>query len=185
MRYLNYFILIALVFYSGFLLQKSNPIKRVNPAADYHADAFLEDVTALSMSKVGLPQNKLISPRVIHYPIHDTTIFSKPHIIIYTKNEEEPWHTTANQGKSTEGKKIIELTDNVEIKQPAGPHNKEAIMTTKHLLFYPEEKFAHTEQAVKFTEPGIIVNAIGMNAYIQEKRVQLLTQTRGQHEKVG
>lgn len=184
-RYINYSILIAIALYTGFLFQQSSHFKTLFKKNDYHADAFLENVVAINMDKYGAPHSQIKTKKIIHYPANDTAFITQPLIILYSKDEEMPWLTTAEKGISEHGKEKILLIGNVKIHQESGPNNKEETILTSELTIYPKNDLAKTDKPVTFIEPGTIVNAVGMNAFLKEKRVQLLSKTRGEHEKLS
>ena len=60
--------------------------------------------------------------------------------------------------------------------------NKESTITTSKIIYYPKQQLATTTHFITMQQPGIIVKSHGMNAYLNQQRVQLL-RARGQYVK--
>lgn len=170
------------VLYSSWLVIQTQQGKARNTIDLQRPDAFIEDVVATDMDKNGKPHSKLIAPRIVHYASHNTSVMTEPHFIFYSENEQ-PWHTTSEHGKAINGNEQLELWDNVKIHQPAGRANRESTMTTEAIRYYVNQSYAHTEKPVQIHSPGTTVQAVGMKAWFKEKKVLLLSKTRGTHEK--
>ncbi len=170
------------ILYITFLMQQ-NKVPSPQQTVQENPDAFGENVTAIEMDALGKPKNVLITSQLIHYPYQDTTVFTNPHVIIY-QEKEQPWHTTALQGKSRQGTEVLTLEGNVKIYQLPGPHNKALTLATESLTIYPSRDYAETSQLVTMSDAKTELKALGMRAYLKEKRVELLSQTRGAHDPV-
>jgi lipopolysaccharide export system protein LptC len=54
-------------------------------------------------------------------------------------------------------------------------------LTTEKVTYYPKEKKATTNLFVTFEQSGNIIESTGMNAYLDEKRVELLHGAKGSY----
>ena len=81
-----------------------------------------------------------------------------------------------------DGGKKITFNKEVVIHQPASDHNQENTLKTEQLIYYPDKKYATTTKLVTFIQPGSIVTSTGMNAWLEEKRIQLLNRPRINYE---
>lgn len=181
-QWLLYTLLLLGVLGAGWLAkQAASPLREVRTNI-YSSDAFAENVVVTLMDKKGKPHAELHSPKIVHYSLHDTAVLTEPHFILYSE-KENPWHTTSLRGKATHGIEKVELWERVKLHQEPGPKNKDLTITTEYLIVYPHKKFAETPEAITLKEPNTVVNAIGMRAYLDTKRVELLTHTRGIYEK--
>lgn len=67
------------------------------------------------------------------------------------------------------------------VHQKSGSNNQESTFKTEEVTYFPKEKRATTELFVTFEQPGNIVESTGMNAYLDEKRVELLHGAKGSY----
>lgn len=178
-----YALLVLAAIYTSWLVQQTTARHSSSKMSTNYPDAFLETVTAVQMDKDGKPHTKLTSPNVIHYPLNDTALFTDPHFVLYSE-KQNPWHMTALHGRTTSGVNKIDLWGNVVLHQDPGPHNKNLTMKTSYLAIFPKKNYAETTHAVTFIEPNTRLTAVGMHAFLDEKRVELLTNTRGIHDKL-
>lgn len=154
--------------------------KRQNEDISSHPIAFAENVAITRIDKNGKLQSQLYSPKMTQYP-DNTTQFVDPHFIAYGR-AEQPWKVTAKHGKAYDGVAKITLWDNVTIQQNAGPSNHPITITTSAITVYPKQQLAETDQPVTFMQPGITIYSVGIRAYLEEGRVELLSKARGQYD---
>lgn len=169
------------ILYITFLMQQTRLFQAPTTSLLENPDAFGERVTIIEMNEQGTRDNSFSADTLVHYPYQDTTRFTHPHFTAYPVTGQ-PWHALANYGQSSHGMDKLTLWGQVKIQQPAGPDNKELTLITSLLTLYPQRDFAETDRPVLITDPHTTVNAIGMRAYLQEKRVQLLAKTRGVYD---
>jgi lipopolysaccharide export system protein LptC len=60
--------------------------------------------------------------------------------------------------------------------------NRQTLLTTSRMTVFPDKEYAETSQAVKIEGDGGVTTANGMKAYLNEGRMLLLSNVRGQHE---
>lgn len=179
-----YAVLLLGVLYTGWMVQQARNANTPIVVSKSNMDTFAENITAISMDENGDPKSKLFSPKVKHYPTEDTSLFSKPHFIFYPRRGE-PWHTTAENGKSIHGNEQVILWEKVKVTQTDPKKNRELTMTTSKLNVFPNKDLATTDVAVQFTDEGSVINSIGMNAFLKEKRIELLSKTRSVYDQAS
>ena len=59
---------------------------------------------------------------------------------------------------------------------------RQTILTTSRLSVFPEREYAETEQAVRIETVNGVTTANGMQAFLNDGRLLLLSNVRGQHE---
>ncbi|WP_419420882.1 LPS export ABC transporter periplasmic protein LptC [Legionella sp. D16C41] len=129
----------------------------------------------------GALAHSLESPQAKHIPEKDIYIFATPHIVL--KQENEPnWDIHAQKALAFEKGKQINLRGNVVIHQEKGLKSPESTLKTEELTYFPEQKFATTNLAVIFRQPGSVIHSEGMNAYLDQKRVELLNNAHATYE---
>lgn len=143
-------------------------------------DQIAVNATLTQMNKNGTIAHAVSTPRLEHYPYQDSTSFVKPDINIMNKSQN-PWHITADRGTSQQGSTTIQLINNVKLHQATGPNNTELTITTSAVTIYAKEKHIITDQPVTIIKPGTIIKAVGAEAYVNSKIVNLLSNVREKH----
>lgn len=110
----------------------------------------------------------------------DYSILKAPNLTFFSV-DSTPWNITSDQGTIKAQGELIELQGNVRIWQ-AQPNGDTSELNTTFLVVKPSQQYAETDKAVKIDAPGNITLAQGMQAFLKEDRVVLLSQVRGTHE---
>lgn len=164
--------------WSVFLSSKS-PILVTRSSSDL-PDAFMENVIATVMNKVGNPSLKVETPKMTHYPTDDATELTSPHVTVY-RESPQPWHINADHAKTKQGVSEIAFWDNVVIHHQADNDNPLTTMQTAALTIFPEQQIAKTNVAVTVQQPETTVHAVGMLANWDQGTVHLLSQAREEY----
>lgn len=175
------FILIA----SGWYYTKAKPMIRLNN--DTLASTVDTTISQLSIKQFdadGLLINSLSTPLMQHIPKGNIHLIQTPHIVINEK-DQPAWDITSLKAKSFDGGKRITFIQKVVIHQNSGSKTPESTLKTEEVTYYPKEKKATTDLFVTFEQPGTTIKSQGMNAYLDEKRVELLHAAKGSYVPVN
>ncbi len=179
-KYIVGCILLLGVAYTGWLLfQSSTFAPDVTQGKQFRPDIFMQDVKVVETDETGKVVKHLTSPKLVHYPKDDKTQITQPVYVVYQDNQKQPWVIKATMGTSYNGGKKIVLQDNVNIHESQGTNNQDTLITTSSLTYFPKKDLASTKKPVTIQKPNLKITAIGMNAFLAEKRVDLLSNTRG------
>lgn len=143
-------------------------------------DTTISNVTVRQFNPQGALTNVLTSPLMQHIQNGNVYLFQNPHIIV-SQEEQPPWDISSMKAKSFEGGKQITFTGNVVVRQNKGNKSQESTLRTEEVTYFPKEKKASSDVLVTYEQPGNIIQSMGMNAYLDEKRVELLHQARGSY----
>ncbi|KTC80024.1 LPS export ABC transporter periplasmic protein LptC [Legionella cherrii] len=143
-------------------------------------DTTISNVTVRQFNQQGMLANILTAPLMQHIQNGNIYLFQKPHIIV-SQEEQAPWDISSKKAKSFEGGKRITFTGNVIVRQQKGNNSQESTLKTEEVTYFPKEKKASSDVLVTYEQPGNIIQSTGMNAYLDEKRVELLHQARGSY----
>ncbi len=121
-------------------------------------DAIAINVTYMKMDENGLVHNVINTPKLIHYPYLDSSIFQNPDIVIINPHKQ-PWHITADRGTSIYGTNVIRLFGNVKLQQKAGPSNKKLTIMTDTATAYLHDKYMVTDQPVTILRSDKLLKA--------------------------
>lgn len=143
-------------------------------------DSTISQLTVKQFNENGTLVNQLTTPLMEHIPKNNVHLLKTPHIVI--KESEQPaWEIRAKKAKSIDGGERIIFIKKVVVHQRPGSNNQESTFKTEEVTYYPKEKRATTQLFVTFEQPGNIIESTGMNAYLDEKRVELLHGAKGSY----
>jgi len=142
-------------------------------------DYFLENFALTTLNAEGAPQRRLTGERLVHFGPDNSKRIQQPHLRLY-QMEGPPWHLRAETGTISGDNETVWLEGSVRLdRRPAGGLLQ---MTTDRLLLRPAARYAETDAPVRFRDPRARMEGIGMQAYLQEERLILLSEVRGIYE---
>lgn len=144
-------------------------------------DTIVTNLVVSQYNDKGVLINRLSSPQMKHIPDQNTHLIAAPHILIVEENQPA-WEIKAQTAIGIDGGKQITFSKDVFIHQNAGEHNLENTFKTEELIYFPKTKYATTASPVFFSQPGSTMHARGMHAWLAEKHVELLSNTRITYE---
>lgn len=143
-------------------------------------DAYMENVTAIILDKVGKVTMKIVTPRMVHYAKDDTTDFTDPQLTLYHKSPN-PWFIESKTAKAWHGIDNVIFKDDVTIHHPADYNNPATVIKTTTLTVHPNEKIAETAEPITMIQPNSVMKAIGMHADMDSGNIRLLSQAQGEY----
>lgn len=177
--YLFGFLLCLATIASCFLVLQSSTMFTPNPTLDHLPDTYLNNVTVIRMDPdTGLPTNQLQAKTLIHFPEKNSSTILEPFFTFYQVNAE-PWHLSAEYGKTQDGIEKITLWNHVRLKKSPGASNDPMEINTSQVDIYPNKQFAETQKPVSGTKPGIMLQGIGMHTNFKTGNIELLAKVQG------
>jgi lipopolysaccharide export system protein LptC len=166
---------------SGWYYKQLKPSIRLdNETLSTTIDSTVSKLTVRQFNEKGELVNLLTTPLMEHIPKDNVHLLQTPHIII--KEPDQPaWEINSLTAKSYEGGEQITFINKVVVHQNADKKTQESTFKTEKITYFPKEKRATTDLFVTFEQPGNIVESTGMNAYLEEKRVELLHGAKGSY----
>lgn len=144
------------------------------------ADAIMENVSAIIMDKQGKPSLKIVSPKMIHFAVNDTTKLIEPELTLYRKSPK-PWYIKARYAKATEGIDNVNFWDDVTLHHAADENNPVTLIKTPTLTVHPNKQVALTKDLITLIQPNLVVKATGMYADMNTGDIKLISQARGEY----
>lgn len=170
---------------SGWLYQQ---VQQGRPPIDgsqrHDPDAFADDFDLSTLNAEGRLAHRLWAKRMEHYPDDDSTALTEPYLELY-RPAAKPWQARALQGWVSAGGAEVLLEDQVKIHRPADTQQPAADLHTRKLRIFPDRDFAETDAAIDYRSAGLKVEAVGMRAYLDQGRVELLGQVRAVQQPQG
>jgi lipopolysaccharide export system protein LptC len=143
-------------------------------------DVYATQVTAFYLNPEGRLQTKFESPKMFHYLFNNKTEFENPHFLIYSKEDDSPWHIFALHGLATSGIESVQLWDQVRIHQDKSKLHHELNLSTTTMTLHPKAETAETQNAVDLIQPGYHVSATGVHLSLKEEKIDLISNAKGE-----
>lgn len=149
-------------------------------APDNSIDFFAQNTHTLQFTEEGRLNYELTSSRLEHTQHDDITVLLEPELLLF-RGSELPWKISSERSHVSPEGKEVELIKQVRIER-TDEKGRPTLLTTEQLTYIPETEYAHTQLAVKIEAANGVTTGIGMQTYLNESKMQLLSNVRGRHE---
>ena len=139
-------------------------------------DAYMENFVTVEMDGAGKPKRR-IEADYMAYHADETVELSNPRYVLY-RAEGEPWHVRSERGQVSADGTVVLLMGKVDIWRNDASGARALDIRTEHLKVLPESEYGETEEPVTIRTPAGTSTGVGMRAYLDETRFQLLSQVR-------
>lgn len=147
---------------------------------DNSIDFFAENTHTLQFTETGSIHYELTSPRIEHTQHDDITVLLHPDLLLF-RGTELPWHISSERSEVSPEGAEVELIKNVRIER-TDEQGRPTILTTEQLTYVTDTEYAHTKLPVKIETANGITTGVGMQTYLNESKMHLLSNVRGRHE---
>lgn len=142
------------------------------------------DMIALSIQQTrfddsGERQYQLSAESMLQYLEANRNLMIRPDITFF-QDRKPSWTTTASEAVSDSTGEALNLTGNVVIQQKGV--DKAATMETETLKLFPEKSYATTDDKVIIRQEGIYIEAIGLDADLNDNKMTLRTNVTSIYE---
>ena len=148
--------------------------------ADTSIDFFVVNPQTQQFKDDGNLSYRITANKLEHLQATDITLLDQPDLLLY-RADEPPWHVQSKFGEVSPAGEQVELIDDVRV-QRTDAKNRKTLLTSSRMTVFPDKEYAETSQAVKIEAANGVTTATGMKAYLNEGRMLLLSNVRGQHE---
>lgn len=149
-------------------------------ANDNVIDFYVVGARAVQFQDDGKLHYRMTADKLEHVKSTDITLIEKPKLDLY-RGSELPWNATSQRAEVSPGGIEVELIDDVRIAR-TDAKNRPTIITSSRMTVIPDKEYAQTEQAVRIVAANGVTTAQGMKAYLNDGRMLLQSNVRGQHE---
>ncbi len=143
-------------------------------------DFYVINADTVQYQQDGKIHYRMNAAKLEHVKASDITLLSNPHMDLY-RGTELPWKISSERGEVAPKGSEVELIDKVRVER-TDAKGRPTILTTSRLTVFPEKEYAQTKQAVRIDAANGVTTAQGMKAYLNDGRMLLLSNVRGQHE---
>jgi lipopolysaccharide export system protein LptC len=168
---------------SAWLLNRLDPsVFGTKEVSAHTPDYYVEGFTTTTMDDSGLPRRRLRAEYMAHFPDTDTHEFSKPYLVIY-RERGEPWHVTSERGWLSAKGDVMLLLGKVHIWRNTPDGRRRMDIQTEDLRVLPDSDYGETDTAVVITTPHSQARGVGMRAFMETSRLELLSQVQTVYER--
>ncbi|HLD68920.1 MAG TPA: LPS export ABC transporter periplasmic protein LptC [Pseudomonas sp.] len=143
-------------------------------------DFYVLKANTLQYQADGKLHYEMTADKLEHIKASDITLMNRPDLLLY-RGTALPWHVRSLRGEVSPQGQQVELIDEVRVER-TDAKGRPTILTTSRLTVIPEKEYAQTQQAVRIEAANGVTTAQGMKAYLNDGRMLLLSNVRGQHE---
>jgi lipopolysaccharide export system protein LptC len=143
-------------------------------------DYYATNARAKQFLPDGGVQYEMTADRVDHMRASEVTLLTKPDMQLY-RGTVYPWHVQSERGEVNPDGTEVELIDNVRVAR-TDQKNRATVITTSRMTVFPQKQYAQTEQNVRIEGAGGVSTAKGMKAYLNDSKINLLSNVRGLYE---
>ena len=140
-------------------------------------DLTMEEFEVTTMGEDGSPLHRLSGAYMAHFTDTRTKELTHPHLVVYREGAE-PWHVASERGWVSPDNDVLMLLGKVDIWRNKPDGKREIHIETEDLRVLPDEEYAETELPVSISTRESYTRGTGMRAYLDESRVQLLSNVR-------
>lgn len=144
-------------------------------------DFFVTNSETIQFNEEGHLRYVLLAKKLDHILETDISYVDMPNMSLYRKMSDIPWHIISDKGEVSPEGKEVELIDNVRISR-MDELQRNSVLTTQRLTYIPDDNIAKTKESVRMVTNLDTTTAIGMEAFINDGKVNLLSNVRGEHE---
>lgn len=147
---------------------------------DNVVDFYVMGARTVQFQDDGKVHYRMTADKLEHVKSTDITLVDTPKLDLY-RGTELPWKVTSQRAEVSPGGVEVELIDDVRIAR-TDAKNRPTIITSSRMTVIPDKEYAQTEQAVRIVAANGVTTAQGMKAYLNDGRMLLQSNVRGQHE---
>jgi len=142
-------------------------------------DSFIVNGKQTLFDEQGNVSSIIKSEKTQHYPDKNMALLTEPNLLIY-RDDGTQWRITADSGEYDLNEESIELEKNVVIirDEQLATHWK---LTTESLTILNKSRYITTKQAVTISNSVSVMNAVGMKAWLDNKKIELTSNVRGSY----
>jgi lipopolysaccharide export system protein LptC len=150
------------------------------PVDENQIDYYAINAHTVQFNPAGTRQYEMTAEKVEHRKANEVTYVTTPDLQMY-RGTVYPWHIQSVRAEVNPDGTQVELIDNVRIAR-TDEKNRATLITGPRMTVFPQKQYAQTEQNVRIEAAGGVTTATGMKAYLNDSRMTLQSNVRGQYE---
>jgi len=183
-KWLVVLMVIALSSLSWWMPLEQRPVGQLVTGLEkrHVADLYLTDFDLITMNAAGRPRYQLRGREMQHYADDDTARVAMPQLTIYRQGAV-PWLVRAEQAEVAAGGETVFLRDQVMMERLTANKGEKLEIHTPALRVVPAKEYAETDRTVTIVSDLGVTRAVGMQADLKQRHLELLAQVRSDYAK--
>ena len=170
-------VLLAVAGASGWALRTLDSVSlEASRRASGEPDAYMERFVTVEMDDEGKPKRRLEADYMAFHP-DETTELSNPYYVLYPA-DGEPWHVRSERGRISADGNVVTLLGRVDIWRNDGSGARDLDIRTGNLKVLSGSAYGETGEPVTIRTPTSTSQGVGMRAWLDERRIELLSEVR-------
>jgi lipopolysaccharide export system protein LptC len=174
---LTLFLLVAAVVSAWSVLRHRAPGAHA-PATPGRSDYVLHDVDLVVLDETGQESFSVRGPRIARDPAEQAMSLASP-VFLLPDSDGAYWQVRARDGWVSPAGDELRLTGDVRVTSPPG--QRKVALNTEQLNVFPDRDLATTPAAVTITQPGSILNGVGLETNLATRHYELNSQVHTRH----
>ena len=126
----------------------------------------------------GKRQHELFAEKSEHLQSRDISLVTHPDMHLY-RGTPLPWRIRSDLAEVAPHGTEVELIDHVRVER-TDTKGRPVIITSTRMTVFPDKSYVQTQQPVRIEMSGV-TTAVGMKAYLDQSKMYLLSNVRGEH----
>lgn len=179
-----FLVLVLVVIFAALSQLTKTPAKPIEETSrDLFPMVYMEGVNIREYGASGQLHHQMMSENIRQFQTDPQAPGAGDHfhmvlpVFTFYENQTTPWQASAKEARGLIGDKNIVLQDEVLIQQDSPEHGLMTLATTR-LNIETSTQHAHTDQPVQLKNQRATLDAVGLDANLQENRIQLISNVR-------
>ena len=139
-------------------------------------EAYMENFVSVEMDGAGRPRRR-IEASYMAYHADRSVELTDPRYVLF-RDEGEPWHVRSERGRVSPDGTVLWLPGRVDIWRNDASGTRDLDIRTGHLMVLTDSEYVETAEPVTIRTPTSISSGVGMRAWLDETRFELLSRVR-------
>lgn len=167
----------------GLLRWVETSLREPAPAESEAPVLVLEGLRAMRMTAAGQRELVIEAPRLWQLPGQGGTRLERPVLDWYQPDgQTREWRLRAEGGWVAADQQTLLLEGEVVVERTTESGKPPVTLVTRDLRVLPAERYAETVAPTRAVTPGGELRAVGARAWLDQERVELLSEVRGVYE---
>ena len=167
----------------GLLRWVESELREPAPIESQEPVLVIDQFRAVRLNPAGQRESVITAPRLAQLPNRLGTRIDRPTLDWYQPDGQiREWRLQAEQGWVAADQQSVRLDGEVKMERSADSGKPPMTITTRDLLIHPNERYAETAALTQAVTPDGQFQAVGVRAWLDQERLELLSQVRGFYE---
>ncbi|MDZ7621791.1 MAG: LPS export ABC transporter periplasmic protein LptC [Candidatus Competibacteraceae bacterium] len=167
----------------GLLRWVENSLREPDPAESQAPVLTIERLRAVRMTVAGQRELAIESPRLWQLPGQGGARLERPELDWYQPDDQtREWRMRAEGGWVAADRQTLLLEGEVVVDRAAEGSRPPITLITRDVRVRPTERYLETAAPMRAVTPGGELRAVGARAWLDQERLELLSEVRGVYE---